>query len=323
MAAQNRRVYHRRAWDLGLSMKLAALAIAVATPALVSCAVSPGMAPGATMLDPQAAADELLAADRDFSAQAVDGPIATELPAMFDDQVIMPLPTGTFASGKEAAATALRSNPANISARATWAPVRAGVSADGLHGFTYGFMTIRAEGKPDARAKYLAYWVKRPNGWRVAAYKRAPSPAGEVRTELRPAVLPPRLVEPSGDPQVTQMHRASLAATEKAFSDRAQLIGLGPAFVEFGSPEAMNMGQGADFTFGNQAIGGDMPPDARSPVAWAADAGTLVASSGDLGVTWGFIRPHVPRPAGQPQASAFFTVWHRATPQAPWRYIAE
>lgn len=302
-------------------MRLAALAISVA--ALASCAINPAVVPSADTADPQAVADELLAADRAFSAAASDGPIAAVLPAMFDDQVIMPLPTGTFATGKEAAAAALRSNPANVSSRATWAPVRVGISADGMHGFTYGFMTIRAEGKPDARAKYLAYWIRRPNGWRVAAYKRAPSPTGEVRTELRPAILPPRLVPPTSDPQVVERHRASLAATEKAFSDRAQLIGLGPAFVEFGSPEAMNIGQGADFTFGNQAIGGGMPPDARSPVEWAADAGTLVASSGDLGVTWGYIRPHVPRPAGQPQASAFFTVWHRATPQAPWRYIAE
>lgn len=303
-------------------MRLAALVFAAVAPVLACCAVNPP-APIAELQHPQAVANELLAADREFAAQAVDKPIVAALPAMFDDQVIMPLPTGSFATGKEAVITALGANPLNVVGKAQWAPVRAGISADGTQGFTYGFMTIREDGKPDRRAKYLAYWVKGPNGWRVAAYKRAQSVPGDVQAELRPAALPPRLVQPATDPPMIEAHRASLAATERAFSDRAQLVGLGPAFVEFGSEDAMNMGQGPGFQFGNRAIGGDMPPDPKSPVVWAPDQGTLVASSGDLGVTWGYIRPLAPRPAGQPQQSAFFTVWHRATPQAPWRYIAE
>lgn len=304
-------------------MRLAALVIAAATPAFASCAVSPP-APIAALQDPQAVANELLAADRAFSAQAADRPIAAALPAMFDDAVIMPLPTGTFATGKAAVIAALGVNPVNAVAKAQWAPVRAGVSADGLQGFTYGFMTIREDGKPDTRAKYLAYWVKRPDGWRVAAYKRAPGVPGAVQLELRPAALPPSLIPATTDQQAIEAFRLGLAANEKAFSDQSQKIGIGPAFVEYGSDDAMNMGPGPDFTFGNQAIGtgfpnGDKPP----PFYWSADSGAMVASSGDLGVTWGHIRPHVPRPAGERQASAFFTVWHRVTPQAPWRYIAE
>jgi ketosteroid isomerase-like protein len=306
-----------------MSMKFAVVLLAVAAPTLASCAVN-SPAPTAQLQDPQAIANDLLAADRAFSAQAADRPIVAALPAMFDDAVIMPLPTGTFATGKEAVITALKVNPVNAVAKAQWAPVRAGISADGLQGFTYGFMTIREDGKPDTRAKYLAYWVKRPDGWRVAAYKRAPSIPGAVQTELRPAALPSRLTPPIGDQQAIEALRAGLAANEKAFSDQAQKIGLGTAFVEYGSDDAMNVGPGPDFTFGNQAIGagfpnGDKPP----PFYWSADSGALVASSGDLGVTWGHIRPHVPRPAGERQAGAFFTVWHRATPQAPWRYIAE
>ena len=59
-----------------------------------------------------------------------------------------------------------------------------------------------------------------------------------------------------------------------------------------------------------------------SPVAWAADAGAVVASSGDLGVTFGFIRQNTPQP-GQPEAIPFITVWRRPDPKGPWRYIAE
>jgi hypothetical protein len=48
----------------------------------------------------------------------------------------------------------------------------------------------------------------------------------------------------------------------------------------------------------------------------------IVASSGDLGVTIGMIHPNTPR-AGQPANFPFFTIWRRANPTAPWRYVAE
>ncbi|MEO5612073.1 MAG: nuclear transport factor 2 family protein [Sphingomicrobium sp.] len=303
-------------------MKLVALLIVAAVPALASCAVN--SAATVAQADPQAVVDGLLATDRAFSAQAAGKPLAAALPAMFDDTVILPLPTGTFATGREAAIAALNANPVNAGASAQWAPVRAGISADGTQGFTYGFMTVRAAGKPDVRAKYLAYWVKRPEGWRVAAYKRAASGPGDVQTQLRAAALPARMIPPNSDARTIDAYRAGLAANEKAFSDQSQIIGIGPAFLEFGAEDAMNMGPGPDFTFGNQTISSGFPPGNKPPpFYWSADAGALVASSGDLGVTWGLIRPHVPRPAGERQGGAFFTIWRRATPQAPWRYIAE
>ena len=176
-------------------MKLAALLLVISVPTLASCAVhSPG--PVAELQDPQDVANALLVADRAFAAQAADQPMAVALPAMFDDAVIMPLPTGSFATGKEAVMAALAANPANVAAKAQWAPVRAGVSADGTQGFTYGFMTIHEDGKPDRRAKYLAYWVKGQNGWRVAAYKRAGSGPGDVRTAIRPAAVPTQMIPP-------------------------------------------------------------------------------------------------------------------------------
>ena len=57
------------------------------------------------------------------------------------------------------------------------------------------------------------------------------------------------------------------------------------------------------------------------PRIW--DKGTLVASSGDLGLNWGYIRLHSPPADGKPSAFPFFTIWRRAAPDQPWRYIAE
>ena len=297
-----------------------ALAAALAGPIAATAAQSAAAAVQSP--SPAAAAESVIAADRAFSTSGESRPLADSLSAMFDADVIMPLPSGTFAKGKAAVVAALKANPANLSAKARWAPVRAGISADGQQGFTYGFMTIRDEGKPERRAKYLAYWVKRPEGWRVAAYKRAGSPDGPVDAALRPPALPVDLVPPTTDAAAIEAHRASLAAAEKAFSDRSQVAGVGQAFIENGSADAMNMGGGAGFTFGNQTIGGNFPAETKSPIHWAADEQVIVAGSGDLGVTIGYIRPHVAE-TGQPSAIPFFTVWRRALPQQPWRYVAE
>jgi hypothetical protein len=84
----------------------------------------------------------------------------------------------------------------------------------------------------------------------------------------------------------------------------------------------MNMGSGSDFTFGNTAIAAAVGAGNTTPITWGPDKGALVASSGDLGVTWGFIRPKAPK-ADEPEAIPFFTVWRKAAPDQPWRYVAE
>jgi hypothetical protein len=50
----------------------------------------------------------------------------------------------------------------------------------------------------------------------------------------------------------------------------------------------------------------------------------IVASSGDLGVTIGLIRETAPSTdPNAPTVFPFFTVWQRASPTDPWRYVAE
>ena len=275
--------------------------------------------------DPRAAVAELLAADRAFASAAAELDLPSALSAMFAEDVLMPEPGGSFVEGREAARAALESNPANLGARAVWTPVRGGVSADGLHGFTLGYMEITAADGSQRPAKYLAYWVKGGMGWRVAGYKRAPRAPGEVSLEPLPPALPARMVQPSTEDARREGLGASLMAAERAFSDEAQRIGLGPAFEKYGSADATNMG-GPDspaFVVGAtniaRAVGGDAT--GPSPVRWSADR-VLVASSGDLGITFGMIRPHQPV-AGQPAAFPFFTIWRRASADEPWRYVAE
>ena len=274
---------------------------------------------------PRAAADRLLAADRAFAAAAGDRPAVDALAAMFADDVTVPGPGNLFVQGKPKAIEALKANPENLTARVRWTPIRAGISADGQHGFTFGYMTAtRADGST-VELKYLAYWVKRSDGWRVAAYRRRPRPAGDVSIQMMPPSVPPALVAPTTDAAVLRQHAASLEAAEQAFSDEAQRIGIGPAFAKHGRADAVNMGgpNSPGFIVGSEAIGRDVAGESApnsSPVEWNADR-VLVASSGDLGITFGMIRFKDPQPAG-PAAVPFFTIWRRE-PGQPWRYIAE
>ena len=302
-----------------LAVRLAALAI-VASGALANPVVAVAQT---TPSSPQAVVDDLIAADRAFSAAAANVDTLTAISAFLHDDVIMPLPNGSFARGRTAAIEALRGNPFNTSSRAQWTPVRGGISADGLHGFTLGFMTINGQDGSTRLAKYMTYWVRTSDGWRAAAYKRAPRPEGEVSTALLPPSIPARLVASSADPETLRGLRDGLRQAEQAFSDEAQRIGIGPAFRRNGSPDATNFGNTAGFTIGADAIGTGLGSEAPpSSVSWGADE-AIVAASGDLGITFGLIRPNGPVPEGRPAAAPFFTIWRRASPQDPWRYIAE
>ena len=276
-------------------------------------------APAAAQDSPQAALDGLLAADRAFSEQAAGRDVVDGIAATFGADVVMPTRQG-MVSGREAVIAALRANANYQGQHARWRPIRGGISADGQHGFTFGYLDVEGASPERAGRRYLAYWVRAPEGWRVAAYKQAIRQPGEVLREPLAPALPARLVAPS--PGAVAGHVRSVSAAESAFSERAQQVGLRTAFTEFGRADAMNMGGRSGFVIGNQAIGGGFPEASTSPLHWGADR-ALAASSGDLAVTIGTIRPNAAPPAGQPEEIPFFTIWRRDDPSQPWRYIAE
>jgi hypothetical protein len=294
-------------------------------PAIAAVAALAVQAPAPAT--PAAAVEALLAADRAAAARAAATTLVEGLTAMFAPDVIVPGPPARLYRGLAEVTAFLRTAP-DADGRATWSPIRGAVSADGLHGFTFGFMTVTRPDGATAPLKYMAYWVKGPQGWRVAGYKRARRPEGEVSTAMMAPLLPPALVPPRAEATWLERQRASLAAAERAFSDEAQRIGLGPAFAAFGAPTAVNMGgpSSPNYVVGNEAIGtliGAGAPSPTSPVEWSTDV-AVVASSGDLGISFGFIRPHAKAADGSAQpGTPFFTIWARPGPDAPWRYVAE
>ena len=276
---------------------------------------------------PQQIVEELLAADRAFAKASASTDLVSGLSAMFADDVAMPIPGSQFARGRDAARAALQANPDNEGARAEWSPIRGGLSADGQHGFTFGYMTVTNKDGARLPVKYVAYWVRQPAGWRVAVYKRVRADAAPASPQMMPPSLPAGLVPATDDPAAIEEFRRSLDAAERAFSAEAQKIGLGPAFAKQGHPDAVNVGprDQPEFVKGAEAIGKSVGRGSTSTdpgLTWAPEH-VIVASSGDLGVTTGMIQPKAGPDGKLPPAIPFITIWRRATPQNPWRYIAE
>lgn len=275
--------------------------------------------PAAAQTDPKAAVEELLAADRNFSAEAAKAadPVAGISP-MFDVEVSMPSPKG-LAIGRDAVLALFRENPSYNEGKVSWAPVRGGISADGSQGFTYGFLSLTGGDPARRERKYLAYWVHQPEGWRVVAYRQQVLQAGEVSKDMIAPSLPAFTAEPKDDAKLIADHNFSVAAAEKAFSDRAQVVGLKTAFREYGRDDAMNMYGGAGFAIGLDAVTAGFKEGEPTTIHWSTER-SYAASSGDLAVSIGTIKPNDPKDgAGFP----FFTVWRRDGPDKPWRYIAE
>ena len=277
--------------------------------------------------DPQEMVDSLLATDRAFSAAGKSLDASAALVNMMVGNVVMTT-AGTALRGRDSVARFLEAVPDNAKLRISWTPIRGGVSSDLRHGFTFGYTTTT---KPDGSVvpgKYVAYWIRGESGWRVAAYRRAGRPAGDVSLTLLAPSLPTKGLS-RGDEATVQRYADELGAAERAFSRDATPMGLGPAFVKWGAPDAVNVGgpTSPEFVRGNEAIGQSVAagwtPGSR--ISWGPDQ-VIVASTGDLGVSIGTIQVTTPASAGQPETTrnvAFFTIWRRLWPTDPWRYVAE
>lgn len=261
----------------------------------------------------------LLASDNS-AATAARNEGLSGLTQLFDEHVVVfAPPVPGFAEGPDAASATLERALGENSAHFGLNAIRAGVSGDGAQGFTFGY--VNGQGQTPYLGKYLAYWVREHGAWRIRLFKLIPRPEGDVSLELM-APFAPSLTTTPADAARTQDYADALARREREFSDAAQSEGLGPAFARFGRNDAVNVGGEASFVVSAAAIGA-IHPDGPSPLVWSADRGVLVASSGDLGVTWGMLRRTGPTPPGRLAEIPFFTIWARESPDEPWLYIAE
>lgn len=289
-------------------------ALAAATPLTPAAAAHPAVQPVAQAAA-QAAYNALLAADRAFSEAGRGKPLADALGVIFDrDAVMVSGGAPALIRGPAAIRERFAAKPENATSTVEWSPAGGGISADGTHGFTYGAMIVRPQAGTPQPLKYLAYWIKRPEGWRVLGYKRVGMREAAAITSASPVLgWGAKRADDGG---------ATLKAAESAFSDEAQTIGLRAAFQKWGRPDSINLGGSGDIAIGARAIGEIVgPPEPGSTVAWAADE-VAVAPSGDMGLSYGLLRLNQPQ-QGQPATIPFFTIWARPKPGDPWRYVAE
>jgi ketosteroid isomerase-like protein len=296
-------------------MRLIELAAAAAV--MISC---PLWASPTVGVDAGQRAYELFSADQAYAKASAKLEGLAGLTAMFADNVIVPVSGKDFARGKDAVLAALGTDPAIGTARIDWSPVRVGISADGSQGFTFGFMNQHQADGTSLPYKYLAYWQRDAKGWKAIAWKRGKRAPGKVAETPMAPFLPGAFAADSDKPK--------LEVAERAFSDEAQRIGLGPAFAKFGTTDSMNLGGSAHagFVFGAEAIAelvSEGQPAGGSTLNWSADR-VVVAASGDLGVSIGHIRFNEAAADGSARPPIpFFTVWRRAAGDQPWRYVAE
>ncbi len=308
-------------------MRLFSLTLLAVVVVLV--AATPKCALAAAPANPQQRADELLAADRGFAEAGAKADAISGLSSLFANDVIMPVRGKGFAKGKAEVIEALKANPDTSNARVQWTPAGVGISADGKQGFTYGLMTENLKDNKQNLLKYLAYWRRDKAGWRVIAYNRGRRAQGPIASAPRSALLPGPMSSTAQTAAGNADHQQTVAQAEQAFSDAAQKIGLTAAFAEFGTADSMNLGGGGKtgFVFGAEAIStlvGGGEPERGSSVSWAADERVVVADSGDLGLSVGYIRFNERAADGsERQPIPFFTVWRRASADQPWRYVAE
>ena len=131
---------------------------------------------------PQSAFNRLIEADRGFSAAGSGKSAVDAVLEMFADDVTVPGPKFAFVQGKDKALEVLKANPDNVTGKLEWAPIRGGISADGLHGFTFGYMTMQKTGRYRTPTEVPGL-LDQGRAWLAGRRVSTPSASGRARVD--------------------------------------------------------------------------------------------------------------------------------------------
>jgi ketosteroid isomerase-like protein len=270
-------------------------------------------APARAQVDLRAARESLRAADRAVSASTHAHGLRDGLLPHLADSAHVLAPGTTLAHGREAAAAALVFGPA-AGARLRWEPIRLDVSADGRSGYSYGAGTRTAADGAEVNARYIAYWRREGDAWKVAAFMFNANP--------EPVTPPPAGFFPApaetGSVPADGRAAAALEAAERAdrdFAAFAMAHGMGAAFQAYAAPDgAMLAGE-----YGPEAIGAAFA-GAAGTLEWGPTGGAGSAA-GDLAYTVGT----AVRRGADGQAlgyTKYLSIWRRQ-PGGEWRWVVD
>lgn len=259
-----------------------------------------------------AALDSLLASERAFSALSVEKGLKPAFLAYLAPDAIVFRPTAT--NGPKAIEGLLPSTDI-----LTWEPSYAEISAAGDFGVTSGpWELLRPDPKrpPAGFGHFITVWKREPGGpWRVAVdigteHEKPARGVGSGDFTAGPAPVPgPK--NGSGD----------LRVLDDKFTKTMKTGGIGPAYAAMGTP---------DVRFHRDNL---LPLVGRKDVRALLDKmpgyydyrpeGQCVASSHDLGCTWGQAAQHAPGGHVSPADSCVYVhVWRRGADRT-WRLALE
>ncbi|MEP6730418.1 MAG: DUF4440 domain-containing protein [bacterium] len=298
--------------------------------AAVACHTSqPGPSfAGAALLAPssdaEAAHDELLRADLARADSVVRLGFAEGITSNFARDVLYLRGGLPILRGKFAARAVISAESLGTGAAVRWQPVRAETSVDRSSGFTYGYTIygVAQSGAPALRVdRYIAFWRKEAEGWRIAAYAETyGSPPSQITL--------PEVATDSVLADVPMSRRRGalddMREADVAFSRDATKFGTGAAFGRYAAESAQIFSGPGEFITGPGAITDSFgPPDRKSSLVWHPVEGEI-SKNGDLGFTVGNAVFNGEREDGAPivRYSKYLTVWKRQR-DGSWRYVVD
>jgi ketosteroid isomerase-like protein len=263
-------------------------------------------------VDLRAAREALRAADRAHS-DAADRAAVDGLASALTEDAFLLREGENVLQGREA----IRANLAGSrmsAARLNWATLRADVSADGTHGYTYGGgIYTRADGST-AFTRTISYWRNEGGTWKVAAML--------VNLATTAAQAAPDGF--FGDDQGVRGAPASAGAAEleavmqadRDFAALASAQNPAIAFRDFMAPDGAMLG-GPVY---GPAANYELQKNGRGRLEWEPVHGG-VAPSGDLGWTIGVATATNPDTRAR-NYSKYLSIWRRQ-PNGDWRYVMD
>lgn len=226
--------------------------------------------------------------------------------------------------GREVVKAVIAADSGGYGSAVRWQPVRAEVSRDRASGFTYGYAFVGREAgrEPTLRVdRYIAFWRKGNDGWRVVAYAEtygAPPAPLTVPSTAMDGVLADVAMSPTRAPV------DRLRAADVAFSHDADRLGAGEAFGRYAAADAQIFSAAGEFITGPEAITASFGPSAgNSSFTWQPILAEMSAA-GDMGFTVGNATVTVEREDGNAvvRYSKYLTVWKRQRDGA-WKYVVD
>jgi len=260
-----------------------------------------------------AARASLLAAERAYADSSVSGTADIAIVRMLASDGILVSTVPELMRGRDAVRARLSADTIANRTSISWFPVRGDVSADGNHGYTYGYFETRLPDGAIRPGKYSAFWQREVDGaWKVLALRRVGREPSEISYDAPGGFATPSRARFTGARGHVAALRDSVAATDRAFSDYLAARGAAKAFETFAAPDAAHISAGVGIVFGPENIAAplrDLPADAA--FSWAPDL-VQVATGGDLAYTTGLVEG----------AFRYFSIWQRQA-DGSWKFVIE